>query len=94
MILIVIVLSIVIIALGWVIYNLNKKLEKLEDVINGYLNYINTMSQLIEYSSDKLKKIDATEKFKSDDEIGWFFDNVKRIQNLLDKFILENGEKK
>ena len=33
--------------------------------------------------------IDEKNMFKSDDEIGWFFDNLKRLQNDLSKFKME-----
>jgi hypothetical protein len=37
-------------------------------------------------SETRLKEIDRKETFKSDDEIGWFFNEIKKIQNNLSQF--------
>jgi len=60
-------------------YNLLVKNEK-------YEKHINDVSNVIEFSNAKLKEIDAREAFKSDDEIGWFFDQIKYLQTQLDDF--------
>jgi hypothetical protein len=47
------------------------------------------ISNVIDFSDKKLKEIDAKETFKSDDEIGFFFDQVKYLQNQLNDFKLK-----
>jgi len=42
-------------------------------------------------SSDYLNKIDVKGTFKSDDEIGWFFNEIKTIQNDLSQFKKNNN---
>ena len=44
----------------------------------------------VRFIDQKLKKIDQRGAFKSDDEIGWFFNEVKIIQNDLSQFKKEN----
>jgi hypothetical protein len=67
-------------------YNLLVKNEKYEDMVKKYEKHINDVSNVIEFSNAKLKEIDARETFKSDDEIGWFFDQIKYLQTQLDDF--------
>ena len=43
----------------------------------------------LEASDEKLKKIDQKESFKSDDEVGFFFEQVKKIQEILNEFKLK-----
>lgn len=88
MIVAVVILSVVSVVLLFTTFNLLRKNEKQEDVLVSYLEYMNMISKIIEHSSDRLKKIDAAGTFSSDDEIGWFFEEVKAIQNRLDNFKL------
>jgi hypothetical protein len=73
---------------GWIIINILKKNEKLEQMILDQQIYIDQFSQAIEYSDIKLKELDAKNTFKGDDEIGWFFKNILYIQELLNDFKL------
>ena len=86
MIIIISILSVLVILLGYSNYNLLRKNEKCEDMIKSYENYISNLSSTIEFSDKKLKEIDAREIFKSDDEIGWFFNQVQFLQSELNKF--------
>ena len=41
-------------------------------------------------SDKKIKEVDARESFKSDDEVGFFFESIKQIQNILNQFNIKN----
>ena len=84
-------LIIAVITLGYTTYNLLRKNEKQEDVLAAYLLYMDNLSKIIEHSSDRLKKIDSKGTFESDDEIGWFFEQIKVIQQRLNNFKLTDG---
>ena len=84
-------LIILIITLGYTTFNLLRKNEKQEDVLAAYLLYMDNLSKIIEHSSDRLKKIDSKGTFESDDEIGWFFEQIKVIQERLNNFKLTDG---
>lgn len=78
---------------GYFSYNLFRKTERLEKIADKQEEYINAFSELIKQSAIKLKEIDEKGSFESDDEIGWFFEGIKQIQNKLNNFIIEkNGE--
>jgi hypothetical protein len=72
--------------LGFTTFNLLKKQEKSEDILVGYLNYLDRISKVIEVSDLKLKELDRKGSFKSDDEIGFFFESIKKIQEILNDF--------
>jgi len=86
MIILIIILTVLVLVLSYTSYNLLRKNEKCEDMIKLYENYIANLSSTIEFSDKKLKEIDAREIFKSDDEIGWFFNQVQYLQDELNKF--------
>ena len=84
-------LIIAVITLGYTTYNLLRKNEKQEDVLAAYLLYMDNLSKIIEISDERLKKIDSKGTFQSDDEIGWFFEQIKVIQERLNNFKLTDG---
>ena len=77
-----IILSIFTTAMGFSIRNLLIKNEKLEDFISKQSDAINTCDQ-------RLKQIDNKNIFYADDEIGWFFKELKKIQDALNEFTLK-----
>jgi len=74
---------------GFVICNLLKKVEKQEDLVEGYQQYLTTVDSAIKLSSKRLKEIDVKGMFSSDDEIGWYFSQMKEIQEILDDYKLK-----
>jgi hypothetical protein len=90
MILTIIILSILVVTLGFTTFNLLKKNEKQEDILVGYMSYLNKISDTIEMAEKKMMEVDAKGSFKSDDEVGFFFEQIKIIQTALNAFIIKN----
>jgi hypothetical protein len=90
MILTIILLSILVVTLGFTTYNLLRKNEKQEDILAGYMTYLNKISDTIELSDKKMMEVDAKGSFKSDDEVGFFFEQIKTIQTALNSFVVKN----
>ena len=88
MIIAIIILSVLVVALGYTTYNLLRKFEKQEDILAGYLEYLDKISRVIEVSDEKLKEIDSRGTFESDDEVGFFFQQIKGLQDILNDFQL------
>jgi hypothetical protein len=82
----IIILSISTGIFGFTTWNLLRKTEKQEDVILQYDEYIKEFNKQIELADERLKKIDEKDLFKSDDEIGWFFKQIKVIQDGISRF--------
>ena len=86
MILIIIILILLILVLIFTNYNLLKKNEKCEDIIKSYEEYMINLSTTLNFSDKKIKEIDVNGTFESDDEIGFFFKQIKFLQEQLNNF--------
>ena len=82
-------LSVLVVILGFTTFNLMRKNEKQEDILAEYLTYLDKLSKTIDASDKKLKEIDRAGTFKSDDEVGQFFDSIQKIQDILNDFKLK-----
>ena len=80
------VLGVLVVVLGFTTFNLLRKNEKQEDILAGYVTYLDQLSRIIEISDEKLKKIDERGIFKSDDEIGFMYEQIKELQRILSNF--------
>ena len=85
-IIIISILSLLTLVLGYTTFNLLRKVEKSEDIIVKYDKYITEFSKQLEASDKRLNEIDMKGMFKSDDEIGWFFEQIKVLQNGISEF--------
>ena len=59
--------------------------------INQYEGFIIELQNIIEFATTKMKQVDAKGHYESDDETGFFFQQLKEIQELLNG-IFENEE--
>ena len=57
--------------------------------INQYEGLIIEFQQIVEFATTKMKQVDARGHYESDDETGFFFKQLKDIQELLNG-IFEN----
>ena len=80
------ILSLLVVILGYTTFNLLRKNERAEDIIVQYNEYLTEFNKQITFTSDRLSKIDAKGTFESDDEIGWFFKQIKNLQEGIDRF--------
>ena len=71
-----IVLGLLVLAEGYVIWNLTRKTELLETWIEEFSDRISQVQQ-------ELSDIDSTGHFEADDEIGSIFDGIKEVVNVL-----------
>ena len=76
----------IIILLGFTVYNLLAKTEKLETIVDNQNIYIDRISELIELSNNKISESEIANAFKADDEIGFFFETLQEIQSQLNSF--------
>ena len=61
--------------------------------INQYEGLIIEIQNIIEFATTKMKQVDASGHYESDDETGFFFQQLKELQELLDGiFENETGE--
>ena len=80
------VLSVLVVILGWTTFNLMRKQEKSEDILLGYVDYLDKFSRIIEVSNKKLKEVDNRKIFEKDDDVGIIFESILKIQEILNEF--------
>jgi hypothetical protein len=93
MITFIVILILIVGVLGYISYNLFRKVEKLEKIVDGQDRYITQFSSTVDFANKRLGEIDDKGTFQSDDEIGWFFESVKTLQNELNDFNLNRTGK-
>ncbi len=71
------ILTLVIITLSYVVYNLLQKLEKYEDTYEVTQKFIQTEIDRNEALLEALRLIDSREMFEKDDEVGSIFYQIK-----------------
>ena len=57
--------------------------------INQYEGFIIEIQNIIEFATTKMKQVDARGHYEADDETGFFFQQLKELQELLNG-IFEN----
>ena len=77
-----IILTIVLTISFFIIRNLILRNEQLEDFISKQSEAVNACDQ-------RLKQLDDKNVFYADDEIGFFFKEVQKIQEALNEFTLK-----
>ena len=72
---------------GFIIYNLNQKVVKLEQIASKQQIIIDSIAAIVEESNKMLNQVELTEAFKSDDQIGFFFKSLINIQESLNHYL-------
>ena len=88
-----ITLILIILSLSYVCYNLFRKNEMYEDTIEEYDKWFSEFDNSVKDSEARLKEIDNKGTFKSDDEVGFFFDYLKELNKGLSNLFEEEGDK-
>ena len=77
-----IILTLIITTSFFIIRNLIKQNERLED-------FVAKQSEAISACGKRLKEVDDKGMFYADDQIGFFFKEVQKIQEALNEFTLK-----
>ncbi len=75
---------------GFIVYNLNQKVVKLEQIAAQQKIIIHSISSIVDESDKMLKSVELTQAFQSDDQIGFFFKNLQNIQDSLNYYLKSN----
>ena len=82
---VIVVLSLIIIALLYAVWNLVRKYESLEDEMEFSEKYINLAYDSMKRAYDRMKKIDRLGSFEADDESGYIFNEIKTAMEELNE---------
>ena len=83
---IILILSILLAIAIFIIWNLNNKVIRQEEVIEYQVDYLRRVSYLIQESNVYVNKLDEKGIFRADDEVGTFFNFMKEIQDNINTF--------
>ena len=61
--------------------------------INQYESLILQFQQIVTFATEKMKQVDTRGHYEADDETGFFFEELKKLQLTLDG-VFENTEEK
>ena len=87
-----IILSVLILILGYTTWTQMRRVESLEDVIADYEVWIDEFIKRIDIMDEQLKQIDAKGTFEADDEVGTFFKSLRELQARITNFIEETTD--
>ena len=79
----VIVLAVILSVTFYTVWNLLRKVERLEDTANDLSEYLYNTSTIIDQMNERVQEVDKRGTFESDDEVGFFFEQLKEIQSIL-----------
>lgn len=82
------ILVAIIIFLSYIVRNLLLKNEKYEDITIDQTQYLQRISEILRDSKKHLQRLDENGVFESDDEVGYFFEQLKLVQKELDRYML------
>ena len=83
-----IISAIVILALAYITFNLNRKVIKQEEILEYQVGYLRNVSYLIQESKIYIEQLDEKGAFRADDEVGVFFNFMKEIQETINAYRL------
>ena len=90
MILSFILLILILGAAGYGIYNLIRRNEVLEDLVNDQATKLADIRTTVLNVESKLVSLDLKGSFESDDEVGFFFTEIRKLSNELKETVQDN----
>ena len=86
-----IVLSVIAVVLLVALRNLMVKVERYEDITVDQTEYLQSISDLVKDSQKHLQNLDEKGTFQSDDEVGYFFEQMNNVQKELNRYMLPDN---
>tara|TARA_B100002019_G_C21225642_1_gene577216 strand:+ start:1129 stop:1437 length:309 start_codon:yes stop_codon:yes gene_type:complete len=77
----------------YILRNLLIKVEKYEDEVVKLQDTLSTIQNTLADSKKHLNQLDERGVFESDDEVGYFFEQLKTVQDELDRLTNAQEEK-
>jgi hypothetical protein len=87
MIIAIIILSIMVLVLGYLVYANFKKAQRAADYCEAYVRFISTLFFRFNDTRDRIKEVDRLGAFQADDETGFIFQEMDSAIEDLYEFI-------
>jgi competence protein ComGC len=89
---IIVVLIILLLVMGYALWNLTRKTDALEETLFLYESWIENFAITVEKIDNDLTDLDTEGTFRADDEIGYFYQAMYSILKRLEEFKLVEPE--
>ena len=89
---VIVILSIIILVLSYMVWNLLKKSEVTEDELEFSQTYIDLAYNSMKNAYERMVRIDRLGSFESDDESGYIFGEIKSAMDELNEVYNLDGE--
>ena len=86
MVVFIVLLSVLTLILGYTTYNLLRKNEAIEDVVEEQELLISEIAAKVDSSMARMKELDRLGSFEADDETGFVFKNMYEIISELENY--------
>ena len=83
-----VILILVVLVLSYTTWNLHRKVVRQEEIIEYQIGYLRNVAYLINESKIYVEQLDEKGAFRSDDEVGVFFNFMKEIQETINDYRL------
>ncbi len=83
-----VILILVVLVLSYTTWNLHRKVVRQEEIIEYQVGYLRKVAYLISESKIYVEQLDEKGTFRSDDEVGVFFNFMKEIQETINAYRL------
>jgi hypothetical protein len=87
MVAVIIILSLVIVLLGYLVYANWKKAERAAEYCETYVRFISVLFMRFTQTRERLEEVDRLGAFKADDEVGFIFKDIDESIDDLYQFI-------
>ena len=71
----------------YIIYNLLRRIERCEDIIEEQDNILTGLREAVRYSSERLKEHDSRGHYSSDDDLGNYFKTLLEVDKVITEYI-------
>jgi hypothetical protein len=89
---VIVILSIIILVLSYMVWNLLKKSEVTEDELEFSQTYIDLAYNSMKNAYERMVRIDRLGSFEADDESGYIFGEIKSAMDELNEVYNLDGE--
>jgi hypothetical protein len=89
---VIVILSIIILVLSYMVWNLLKKSEVTEDELEFSQTYIDLAYNSMKNAYERMVRIDRLGSFEADDESGYIFQEIKSAMDELNEVYNLDGE--
>ena len=91
---IIILLTVMLVVISWIAFAQHSRCNKLEKITNNVIVNMLSIQKVISETSKVLNDKKFAVAFSNDDDVGKFFNEIREIQSILDRFVVKSKDGK